>query len=118
MSPDDDLMLTAPPGVPGLDRDHPAQSRPGEVAPSPVHAELPVYDGVSIDAAILAAYMLRRSSPGHEYWTDPAWPRLHLILDLARWDLADLVAAHPHDRAAAHRRDWVEWLLTRHEGRR
>lgn len=111
MAGDDVSTPGPPPGVPGLDRDHPAQSRPGEVAPHAPHAELPLYDGMSIDAAILEAYSLGRQS--WDWRQDPAWPRLHVVLDLAYVDLQQLAEDHPHDHALAHRLGWVKWLLTR-----
>jgi hypothetical protein len=108
MSPED-FIAASPPGVPGLDRDHPAQSRPGLVAPHSPHAELPSYDGVSIDSAILAAYMLRRTAV--EWDHDPAWPRLRLVLDLALVDLQELTEEYPGSHALAHRLEWVRHLL-------
>jgi hypothetical protein len=108
---DDDLMTTGPPpGVPGLDRDHPAQVRRGGLAPPPVHVVLPTYDGLELDDVIIAAEELRRIAV--DWRSDPAWPRLHLILDLAYVDLLDKAAEHPDHRGVAYRLALVTRLVS------
>lgn len=95
--------------IPGLDHDHPAVVRPGETAPHGLPATIPSYDGIALDQAIVEAYELRRTAIS--WRADPAWPRLHIVLDLALVDLEWMVEREPNNRSLAHRLQWVIHLL-------
>lgn len=106
MSDPDDTADYPPATIPGLDRDHPAVVRPGEVSPHPDATE-PIVRGSTVTEWIWAAEDLRRVA--REWWRDSAWPPLRERLEAA---YAELLDQHDPTESQKYRKQRIEGLLS------